>query len=376
MTARRSADIRVLVVDDSPFVCRLLASHLQSDPEIEVVGTAHHGRRALEMVRALRPSAVTLDLEMPGMPGLAVLDEVMRSVPTPVVIVSGVSRRSAEITLEALQRGAVDFVLKYSPGLDTDPDQFRDDLVAKVRQSARLRMIRSLSSRVEAATRARSAASRPLDPVAEGAPGPAAGVVVVGASTGGPPALLALLDRLPASFPAAILVVQHMPAAFTRALAEQLDRHVALAVKEAQHGDPLLPGHVLVAPGDRHLQVTRQGRACVDDGPKVGGHRPAIDVTMASAAHAYGRRCMGVVLTGMGEDGAAGLEAIRRAGGRTFAQDPASCVVNGMPQQAVDRGVVDLVATPAAIALQLCVSLSAKTTAGSRFAGALEELPR
>ena len=360
-----TAAIRVVVVDDSPTVCRLLTKFLESAPDIEVVGVAHDGQRALELVRTLHPDAVTLDLEMPGMPGLAVLDEIMHTAPTPVTVVSGVSRRAAELTLEALHKGAIDYVLKYSPGHDTDPDQLRDDLIAKVRQAAQVRVIRSIGlnrvQRLASRPGGRPAAAKPVFPQMSGIPGPAGGVVVVGASTGGPPALLELLGRIPAGFPAALVVVQHMPPAFTRFLAEQLDRQVELTTREAAAGDELRAGHVLVAPGDRHLVLTRQGRVRIDDGPKVGGHRPAIDVTMQSAAETFGQRCIGIVLTGMGEDGAAGLDSIQRRGGTTFAQDAASCVINGMPQQAIDRGVVDVVGPPAAIAAHLCKVLSERS---------------
>lgn len=338
-----SAPVRVLVVDDSPFVCRLLTAHLHSAPDLRVVATAHGGPVALARARELRPDAITLDVEMPGMGGLDVLEELMHNAPTPVVLISGVSWRAATVTVRALSLGAVDFVLKYRPGSDTDPDRLRQEVVAKVRLAARVKVIRSLGGRRLAPV----AAAVALAPPVRGVLFP---VIVVGASTGGPLALQELLAPLPADFPAAVLVVQHMPPTFTGVLAVQLDRQVALRVKEAEAGDRVTPGLVLVAPGDFHLVARSDGRVELLRGPKIGGHRPSIDVTMQSVAEVYGTRATGIVLTGMGCDGAAGLAAIRGRGGRTFAQDAATCAVNGMPQRAIERNVVDHVAPPAEIA--------------------------
>ncbi len=340
--------IRVVVVDDSPFVCGLLARQLRSATGMDVVGIAHDGRRAVDLVKELRPDAVTLDLEMPGVGGLEVLERVMHECPTPVVLVSGVSQQAAAVTVRALQRGAVDFVLKYVPGVDTNPDELRGEIVAKVRVAARVKVVRSLSGGRSGLVRVKPREPRPV-------PGPALdGVVVVGASTGGPRALRDLLGGLPAGFPAAVVVVQHMPAAFTGALAAQLDRQVPLAVREASAGDRLRPGEVLVARGDHHLMLRPDGRVELPCGDREGGgHCPSIDVTMRSAAEVFGARAHGVVLTGMGGDGALGLLAIRTKGGRTFAQDEASCVINGMPQRAIDQGAVERVAGPAEIAALL-----------------------
>jgi len=344
--------IRVVVSDDSPFVCRLLTSYLQSSPDFQVVGTALNGARAVELVKELRPDAVTLDLEMPEMNGLEALEHIMHDCPTPVVLVSGVSRRAASITLQALDMGAVDFVLKYTPGVHTNPEALRQEIMAKVRTASQIKVIRSLRHR-RPQDRETVPALRPLDRLGttqaqDTAPSPAylpttpevddtpperaqrrdvlsflpGGVVVIGASTGGPVALRELLSNLPADFPAAVIIVQHMPATFTGVLAVQLDRQVPFKVKEAETGDRLQPGL----------------------------HRPSIDVTMQSVAQLYGARAKGVVLTGMGNDGSLGLVSIRVKGGKTFAQDAASCVVSGMPQRAIEKGVVDHVAPPAKIA--------------------------
>jgi two-component system chemotaxis response regulator CheB len=362
--ASTAKPIRVVVADDSPFVCRLLTWYLQSSSDVEVVGTALNGLRAVELVRDLAPDAVTLDLEMPELNGLEALEQIMLDCPTPVIMVSGVSRRAAAITLQALDLGAVDFVLKYTPGVDTDPESLRQEIVAKVRAASQIKVIRALRPRraedqrpallpavaVSRADRHRPEVDEAKPQPREGLPFLPGGVVVIGASTGGPLALRELLGNLPADFAAAVIVVQHIPATFTGVLAAQLNRYVSLQVKEAQEGDRLQPGLVLVAPGGYHLLLRPDARVELNQGQAIGGHRPSIDVTMQSVAQVYGSRTKGVVLTGMGSDGSLGLVSIRAKGGRTFAQDAASCVVNGMPQRAIERGVVNHVAPPAQIA--------------------------
>lgn len=358
-----SERIQVVIADDSPFVCRLLRSYLDASPGLEVVGIAEGGRRVVELVRELRPQVATLDIDMPDLDGLGALERIMQESPTPVVMISGASGQAAKKTLAALELGAVDFVLKYSPEGAVDPQALRHEIVAKVRAASRVRVIRSL----------RSLASRPLPtpvspprvPVSPArpveAPSPPAaallpgGVVVVGASTGGPVALRQLLAPLPADFPAALVVVQHMPATFTGVLAAQLDRQVAITVREAREGDALEPGVALVAPGGYHLLLRPDSRVTLKEGPDICGHCPSIDVTMQAVAQVYGARTRGVLLTGMGDDGAMGMVTIRAKGGRNFAQAAETCVVNGMPQRAIDRGVVDHVASPEELARLLAL---------------------
>jgi len=358
--------INVLVVDDSPFVCRLLTAHLNSSPGLRAIGTAHDGRQALERARQLRPQVITLDLDMPGANGLQVLEQIMQLAPTPVVLVSGVSRRAADATVQALERGAVDFILKFIPGTATNPVAWRQDLIDKVRIAAQVKVIRSLGRSSE---RDEPAA---VPPSPQRTPHTPHGVVVIGASTGGPIALRELLGGLPADFAAAVIVVQHMPASFTRALAEQLDRQIALPVKDAENSERVRPRQVLIAPGDYHLLVGPDAHIELVRGPKIRGHCPSIDVTMQSVAQVFGNRSKGVVLTGMGSDGALGLVSIRSRGGETFAQSAATCVINGMPQQAVDRGVVDWVASPAEIAQLLERSSSPSQRSRSASAAASE----
>lgn len=342
------APIRVLVVDDSPSVCRLLAAYLRGEPGVAVAGVAHTGEQALERVAALRPDVVTLDLEMPGMGGLAALDGILATRPTPVVLLSGVSGEAAARTVEGLNRGAVDFLAKYTPGQDTDPHELRRELVAKVKMAAGVKVIRSLP---RPAPRVAAPAAAPVTEVGVGA-------VVVGASTGGPAAVREFLTVLPRDLPAGVLVVQHLPPRFTRAMALLLAHQTTRAVREAADGDRLGPGVVLVAPGDRHSTLEPGFRVRVGEGPKVNRHRPSIDLAMESAARTLGPRAAGVLLTGMGEDGARGLAAIRAAGGATFAQDEESCVVYGMPQRAAQLGAAAAIDTPAGIAARLAAVLA------------------
>jgi len=349
-----AAATRVLIADDSPFICRLLTGYLQSEPGFEVIGVAHDGRAAVEKVKQARPDAITLDLEMPHMDGLEALTAIMRECPTPVVVISAVSGRAATRTLQALDLGAVDFVLKYAPGVAIDPEQLRVEIRAKVKMAAGIRVVRLRGDPFPAAD---APLARPKARAAyvEGGVEPPfyGGLVVVGASTGGPAALRELLAELPLGFEAAVLVVQHIPKSFTGVLAAQLNRHCHLEVREAEDGDRLRAGTVLVAPGGYHLLVRSGLRVNIVPGQESTGHCPSIDVTMQSAVQVLGSRVTGVLLTGMGDDGTAGLRAIHRRGGATFAQDAGSCVINGMPQRAVDAGVVGHVASPAEIAALL-----------------------
>ncbi|MBX7219010.1 MAG: chemotaxis response regulator protein-glutamate methylesterase [Blastocatellia bacterium] len=357
--------IRVLVVDDSPFVCRLLTSFLQSVPDIKVAGTALNGHKAIELAQALKPSVMTLDLEMPGMNGLETLTHIMYECPTPAIVIAGGNREGAATTLQALEIGAIDFVLKYLPGANTDPELLKKEIIGKVRAAAQVRVIRSIRER-------NFKASSEFQPSKESVPAPQLrlptgslarssptyrkftplpkSVVVIGASTGGPIALRELLEKLPTDFPAAVIVVQHMLSMFTKVLAAQLNQRVPMDVREAQDGEVLESGTVFIAPGGYHLRLTADSKIKLDQGPEINGHRPSVDVTMESVAALYGSRAKGVILTGMGSDGCRGLKAIFERGGNTFAQDAQSCVVNGMPQSAIDAGAVERVGPPVQIA--------------------------
>lgn len=346
--------IQVLIVDDSPFVCRLLSAYLHSDPDVGVVGMAMTGERAIKLVEKLRPDVITLDLELPDMSGLNILQHVMHTFPTPVVMITGVSRRAAQMSLDALNAGAVDFILKYAPGQSPAPEALQREIIAKVKAAAAVKMVRSIRRRsLRRLSPLPTQAGIALPKLAESKQRSTFPVVVIGASTGGPIAIREVLAELPPTFPAAVVVVQHMPASFTGVLATQLNHRVGLQVKEAEVGDRLRAGLVLVAPGDQHLLVRPDGSVFLSQAPKIGGHRPSIDVTMQSVAQGFGARANGVVLTGMGEDGAHGLVAIRTRGGKVFVQDAASCVVDGMPQRALEKTAVDCVAPPREIAQAL-----------------------
>jgi two-component system chemotaxis response regulator CheB len=364
-----SGALRVLVADDSPFVCQLLTSYMRSAQGIEVVATAQDGSQAVEQVQRLRPDVVTLDLDMPATSGLVALEHIMHECPTPVVVISGVSRSSAAVALQAMELGAVDIVLKYIPGSPLDPAVLRQEIISKVKAASQIKVVRSLRAG-KPGWRGPTARGREAPGWVPGEEAPAemggpAGlpsasaeeVVVLGASTGGPVALRELLGQLPSDFPAAVIIVQHLPVGFTRVLATQLDRQGPLRVREAEAGDRLLPALALVAPANSHLLLGPDARVELNRGPEIRGHRPSIDVTMQSVSQLFGPRARGVVLTGMGDDGASGLASIRNRGGETYAQDDDSCVINGMPRRAREQGVVDHVATPAEIARLLSVAV-------------------
>jgi two-component system, chemotaxis family, protein-glutamate methylesterase/glutaminase len=323
--------IRVLVVDDSAFVRKALDRMLGGAADIEVVGTAADGTEGLEKAKALRPDVVTLDIKMPRMGGLETLRRLMTECPTRVLLLSSLTQEGAEVTLRGLELGALDFVDKSSVQGPMNLLGLADELLTKVRALADSPRAR----RQPAPVVAEAAAPFPGAPRAE--------VVAIGASTGGPAALQEVIPRLPRDFPGAVLVVQHIPKGFSRSLADRLAARSALPVHEAEDGEVVVPGVVLIAPAGIHIKVRRRGsvvRVMLDEEPRSTLHRPSVDVMMASMAKVYGERVLGVVLTGMGSDGTAGLGAIKEAGGRTLAESEESCVIYGMPKAAVEAGVV------------------------------------
>lgn len=324
--------IRVLVVDDSALMRRMIPQVLQGDPAIEVVGTAMDGAFALRKIEELRPDVVTLDLQMPRMDGVETLRVIMRQHHVPVIVVSAYSTQGAKATLKALALGAFDFVPKPRHAASGHLEEIATELTLKIKVAAASgppKMIFTVPSAKQKRSGKLEARCRPTR------------VVAIGVSTGGPNAIQYLLSQLPEDFPGCILLVQHMPAGFTEMFAQRLDECTPLEVKEARSGDLLLAGRVIICPGNQHLKVRRlpQGDIVVlSDHPPVNGHRPSADVLFHSVAHEFGQQVVGVLMTGMGDDGAAGLGAIQKAGGVTLAQSPETCVVDSMPRSALERG--------------------------------------
>jgi two-component system, chemotaxis family, protein-glutamate methylesterase/glutaminase len=321
--------VRVLVVDDSALMRKLIPQMLAADESIEVVGTAMDGSFCLKKIEELKPSVVTLDLEMPGMNGIDTLKEIMRRQPVPVIVFSSHSTEGASVTMKALGLGAFDFVTKPKDA-SAHMAETAKELIVKVKAAAECRLKPRIST---------SLPSKPAKAAA--APGSPTRIVAIGVSTGGPQAMEYLLSQLPGDFPGTIVVVQHMPDGFTDMFARRLDELSALRVKEAQSGDLLQPGRVLICPGSRHMKVKRLPLgdiAVLSDEPPVNGHRPSVDVLMRSVAEEFHGQAVGLLMTGMGDDGAEGLGAIRKEGGMTIAQSEDSCVVFGMPKAAIERG--------------------------------------
>ena len=345
--------MRVLLVDDSPFVCKLMAEWLTSSGDIDVVAAAHDGYQGMGMIEWLKPDVVTLDLEMPSINGLETLQHIMAEHPTPVVVVSGVSREAATAVENALALGAVDFFFKYQPGSEASPEAFRKEICEKIKAAAQSPVTRHNGNGVtkdRTQLHRRSVPSDPANPTRQ-----ADQVLVIGVSTGGVDALQRVLEQLPSDYPAGVLVVPHIPATFTSAVVGQMSERLTMPVREARNGDLITPGAVLVAPGDMHMLVGPDMRIILDGSPPVRGYRPSIDVTMQAVAGVFRRMAMGAVLTGTGEDGTAGLAAIQANGGKTFAQDPESCVAPAMPQRVIEKGFADHVGSPEALGMQLKV---------------------
>jgi two-component system chemotaxis response regulator CheB len=334
---------KVLVVDDAMLIRRMVTDVLAADPQIEVVGEAINGRVALQKIAQLSPDLVTLDIEMPELDGISTLKEIRKTYPRlPVIMFSALTERGAADTLEALHHGASDYVTKPASAAGRAGAQQRilEDLVPKIKSLCRLGATQSAAARKETGA---PAAYRPAQMRAVG-PAVTADIVAIAVSTGGPTALAEVLSHLPSNFPAPILLVQHMPQMFTRFLAERLNGQTPLSVKEAVDGEQVQPGVVYVAPGDFHLTVKKAPGGVVtvlDQEPPQHSHRPAADVLFKSVAQTYGPRGLGVVLTGMGQDGLRGSEEITRAGGRVLVQDEASSVVWEMGGLVVNAGLAD-----------------------------------
>ena len=346
--------IRVLIADDSAFMRKVLHSILLAEPGFEVAGEARDGREAVSQSEALKPDVITMDINMPHVDGLQATEQIMSTNPRPIVVVSSESKEGAEITLKALQLGAIDFVAKPNSGVDLDMSSVRDELVRKLRVAAKVRVVRT-ASRTKVGHEVANSAPRTEPGVTPGpktesiraaVPAKSNGkfpLVVIAASTGGPATLMKFLPAFPREFPGALLIVQHMPGAFTAQFSQQLSDTCAIRVKEAEAGEILALGTAYICPGSHHMRVSATGRVTLDDGPRILGYRPCADVTLESAAEYAGPLSIGVVMTGMGNDGVRGAQVMKSAGGYIIAQDESTSVIFGMNAEAIRNGVVDQV---------------------------------
>lgn len=358
--------VRVLIADDSTFMRKVLHSIIAADPQLEIVGEARDGKDAVAQAESVRPDVITMDINMPHMDGLQATEVIMSSNPRPIVIVSSESREGADITLKALELGAIDFVAKPSSGVDLDMNTVREELCRKLKMASKVRVVRTAARTRLGHEIANSAprtqpgparAPRPDAPAARAvssgagaavAPAPVRTIgkfplVVMACSTGGPATLMKLMPQFPRDFAGAVMIVQHMPGSFTAQFSHQLGEVCPMPVKEAEAGEIIQAGTIYICPGTHHLRVSPTGRVSLDDGPRVNGYRPCADLAFETAASFAGPMAIGVVLTGMGNDGSRGVVAVKNAGGYVIAQDEASSVIFGMPAEAIRTGVVDRV---------------------------------
>ena len=357
--------IKVLVVDDSPLVRKIATDILSGDPEIDVVGTASNAEIALQRIRRFSPDVITMDIEMPGMGGLAAIREIMTDTPTPIIVLSAFAKSGAELTMQALDLGAVDFIAKPTVSLSGGLADIAAELVEKVKNASRIRVRRTERAPV------------PEEPArkveAEAVPQRGSiswhqhfDIVAIGTSTGGPVALKTVLMRVPKDFPVGIVIVQHMPPVFTNAFAARLDSLCAISVKEAEDGDLIQPGRALIAPGDFHMTVMQyntKSKVLLQKWGPVSGHRPSVDVLIHSVAREYGQRAIGVIMTGMGKDGSDGMAELKEKGGYVIAQDQESSVIFGMNHEVIKNGDADEILPLEKISDRLIDQLRAKAWA-------------
>ncbi|MEL7632478.1 chemotaxis response regulator protein-glutamate methylesterase [Sporomusa sphaeroides] len=347
--------IKVLVVDDSVFMRKLLTDLFAGETDFTVVDTARNGKDAIDKVKRFKPDLITMDVEMPVMDGIKALELIMKEAPTPVVMISSLTQAGAVATLRALEIGAVDFVAKTA-GPISNITAIRTEILTKCRAAVRANVLQLATGRA-------TAGALPAMPKMHSQPGLALDerIVAIGTSTGGPRALQEIITKIPGNIPCGIVIVQHMPPGFTKSLAERLDSLSSVTVKEAEHNDVIRPGYVFIAPGDYHMLIEREGGKTViklNQNPPIGGHRPAVDPLMESVARTYGSKAIGVILTGMGRDGAKGIEAIKRQNGYTIAEDQSTAVVYGMPKAAIELGVVDKIVPITGVTAEILKVLS------------------
>src|SRR5882672_4678849 len=349
MVTTPNRKFRVLVVDDSAFMRKVLETIFNADDQLQVVGQAKDGREAVALAESLKPDVIAMDINMPHMDGLQATAQIMTTNPKPIVIVSSESREGAASTLKALELGAIEFVAKASGAIDLDMNSVKEELLRKVRMAAKVRVVRTasrLASTLQGTNGTGPVAAKPAVP----RPASAASfeqrfpVVVLAASTGGPATVMRLAPGFTKDFPAAVILVQHMPAAFTSQYAAQLEEFTEISVKEAAANDVLQPGTFYICPGGQHLRVSPTGRIQLDSTTgRLNGYLPNIDVTLESVAAFAGPMAIAAILTGMGNDGAIGAKAIKSAGGIVLAQDEATSVIFGMPAEAIKTGAVEQV---------------------------------
>jgi len=360
--------IKVLIVDDSALIRSLLTEIINKQSDMVVVGTAPDPLVAREKIKALNPDVLTLDVEMPKMDGIAFLEKLMRLRPMPVVMVSSLTEKSSTITLHALELGAFDFVTKPKIDIRNGLQEYAEELTDKIRGAAKARLIKPIFRNTTNLLLNQKNNADVVLASEHHTFSTTEKVILLGASTGGTEALKAFLVDMPADCPG-ILITQHMPEAFTKTFAKRLDSLCRIAVKEAEHGERVLPGHAYLAPGNRHLLMKRSGANYItelSDGPPVSRHRPSVDVLFRSAANCAGKNAIGIIMTGMGDDGAAGMLEMHQAGACTLAQDERSCVVFGMPKEAIARGGVDEIVPLQDLSRRLFLWLSAQGKRGFR----------
>lgn len=337
--------IKVLIVDDSAFMRNALSSMLTSDPEIKIVGTARDGVEAIEKVASLKPDVVTMDVEMPRMDGITALKHIMEKTPVPVIMVSSLTVDGAKVTLDALDLGAMDFIPKNLSDLSINIVKIREMLIDKIKQIAKRGVPKRLISKPTTSS-AKPSEPPPVIPMRITGERKA-GILAIGTSTGGPKALQDIIPKLPKNFPVPIVIAQHMPPNFTGPFAERLNQLSQIEVKEAKDGDMLKPGVAYIAPGRGHMRVKRlrgiEVGVTISEGKEDFIYRPSVDALMSSVAEVYPGRALGVILTGMGNDGLKGMMQMKKTGSRIFAQNEETCVVYGMPKAVVDAGIADKV---------------------------------